>query len=63
MSICRCPDCVNVRDRTLCRTCMGSAYVHRNTHGRITHPADPKDFYDQETKGKRDVSAGYGFRR
>lgn len=48
MSIHRCPDCTTMRDRTNCRTCMGSSYVHRNSHGRITHPADPEDFLRQE---------------
>ncbi len=42
-----------MNDKTNCRTCMGSAYVHRNSHGRITHPADPKDFFDAVTEGKK----------
>lgn len=54
MSIHLCPDCLHMNDKTQCRTCGGSCYVHRNSFGRITHPADPADFLRQEReKGYR----------
>jgi hypothetical protein len=43
MSIHRCPDCSNWPSAH-CKTCKGSRYVHRNSHGRITHPASAADF-------------------
>lgn len=54
MSVHRCPDCLprrllpgESRKWYECKTCGGSHYVNRNSHGRITHPASAEDFLRQ----------------
>lgn len=50
MTVYRCPDC---KAQTDCETCQGTRYVHRNSHGRITHPASPKEALDDMRAGKK----------
>lgn len=45
MSVHRCPDCVAFGAMGKpCKTCNSQRYVHRNSHGRITHPATAEEF-------------------